>query len=233
MIYITGDTHGRFERVEAFCQIFDTSKDDILIILGDVGVNFSGERLDNLKKGLLESLPITIFAIHGNHEKRPYTIDSYKEKQWKGGTVYYEDKYPSILFAKDGEVFNLNEKQTIVIGGAYSIDKELRLANGWGWWEDEQPSKEIKSYVELQLEKVGWEIDVVLSHTTPIKYEPTEAFLPGVDQSKVDKSTETWLNYIEERLSYKKWYCGHYHIEKNIDKLEFMFKNFDVFDIGI
>lgn len=26
--------------------------------------------------GVLESLPITIFAIHGNHEQRPYMIDS-------------------------------------------------------------------------------------------------------------------------------------------------------------
>ena len=33
--YITGDTHGRFERIEAFFRRFQTSYDDILIILGD------------------------------------------------------------------------------------------------------------------------------------------------------------------------------------------------------
>lgn len=71
MIYITGDTHGRFERIEAFFRRFQTSYDDILIILGDAGINFSGARYDSLKKRLLESLPITIFAIHGNHEQRP------------------------------------------------------------------------------------------------------------------------------------------------------------------
>lgn len=27
MIYITGDTHGRFERVEEFCRRFQTSSD--------------------------------------------------------------------------------------------------------------------------------------------------------------------------------------------------------------
>ena len=71
MIFITGDTHGNFERVETFCRRFQTSHDDILIILGDAGINFSGVRYDSLKKRLLESLPITIFAIHGNHEQRP------------------------------------------------------------------------------------------------------------------------------------------------------------------
>ena len=169
MIYITGDTHGSFERVESFCERMKTKREDILIILGDAGINFSGLRYDRLKKELLEELPITIFAIHGNHEQRPYTIDSYKEREWNGGIVYYEEDFPSILFAKDGEIFNLGGLQTIVMGGAYSIDKTYRLAYGYSWWEDEQPSDEIKRYVENQLDSVKWNIDVVLSHTTPLK----------------------------------------------------------------
>ncbi|MGN0395947.1 MAG: metallophosphoesterase [Coprococcus sp.] len=230
MIYITGDTHGAFERIEKFCTRFQTSREDILIILGDAGINFSGVVYDTPKKELLESLPITIFAIHGNHEKRPFTIDTYQEKTWHGGTVYYEEEYPDILFAKDGEIFDLNGKQTIVFGGAYSVDKMVRIAYGWGWWEDEQPSDEIKRYVEQQLDACGWKVDVVLSHTTPLKYEPVETFLAGIDQTKVDKSTEIWLGKIEEKLSYDKWYCGHFHTEKKIDKLKIMFENVDVFD---
>ena len=34
MIYITGDTHGKFERIEQFCGKFKTSREDVLIILG-------------------------------------------------------------------------------------------------------------------------------------------------------------------------------------------------------
>ena len=92
--------------------------------------------------------------------------------------------------------------------------------------------QEIKKYVEEQLEREAWDVDVVLSHTTPLKYEPVEVFMSGVDQSKVDKSTENWLDKIEDRLSYKKWYCGHYHTEKKIDNLEIMFENFDEFGLG-
>lgn len=69
-------------------------------------------------------------------------------------------------------------------------------------------------------------IDIVLSHTTPLKYEPTEVFIHGVDQSKVDKSTEIWLDSIEDRLTYRKWYCGHYHTEKKIDRLQIMFNDY-------
>ena len=74
---------------------------------------------------------------------------------------------------------------------------------------------------------------MVLSHTTPLKYEPVEVFMSGVDQGSVDKSTEIWLDGIEDRLEYKKWYCGHYHTEKKIDKLEIMFEKFDEFCSGV
>lgn len=229
MIYITGDTHGRFERVEKFCERLGTSREDILIILGDAGINFSGGWRDRMKKELLESLPVTIFAIHGNHEQRSQTIGTYKEKMWCGGMVYYEEEYPDLLFAKDGEVFELDGKKAIVMGGAYSVDKMIRLMYGYGWWSDEQPSEEIKRDVEWKLDELGWKVDVVLSHTTPLKYEPVEMFLKGIDQSKVDKSTEEWLDGIEDKLDYGKWYCGHYHTEKKIDRVEIMFENFEKF----
>lgn len=39
---------------------------------------------------------------------------------------------------------------------------------------------------------------MVLSHTMPLKYEPVEMFLPGIDKSKVDKSTKVF-SWIELR----------------------------------
>ena len=151
--------------------------------------------------------------IHGNHEQRPATIPSYTEQEWHGGIVYVEEQFPSILFAKDGEVYDLNGMRAIVIGGAYSIDWMLRIP-GQSWWPDEQPSDEVKALVEQKLNQLGWKVDVVLSHTVPLKYEPIEIFISGIDQSKVDKSTEQWLDSIEDRLQYNKWYVGHYHTNK-------------------
>ena len=228
MIYLTGDTHGEFERIVEFCEHFHTVKSDVMIILGDAGINFSGEFFDRPKKELLQSLPITIFAIHGNHEIRPAFLPGYVEKTWKGGVVYYQENYPTVLIGKDGEIFQLNGKRVIVIGGAYSVDKMYRVSHGYGWWPDEQPSEEIKAYVESQLEQINWKIDIVLSHTVPLKYEPREVFIPGARYKNVDKATEIWLDSIEERLQYEKWYAGHFHIEKQIDKLEILFENYAV-----
>lgn len=229
MIYITGDTHGSFNRIGDFCREKQTTKEDILIILGDAGINYHRGFKDIMKKDFLAQLPITLLCIHGNHEQRPSTIPTYTEREWHGGIVYVEKEYPSILFAKDGEIYDLDGQKAIAIGGAYSIDKMLRIMYGYGWWEDEQPSDEIKGDVERQLETRDWKVDVVLSHTVPLKYEPTEVFLPGVDQSWVDKSTEEWLGKIEERLRYRKWYCGHYHTEKEVGRVRLMFEGIEDF----
>ncbi|OJU09441.1 MAG: serine/threonine protein phosphatase [Clostridiales bacterium 43-6] len=219
MIYITGDTHGDFRRISSFCDKFGTKREDIMIILGDAGINyFDDERADKLKERL-SNLPITLFCLHGNHENRPQNINTYHEQQWNGGTVFVEDKYPNLLFAKDGEIFNIGGQKCIVIGGAYSVDKFYRLQNGYGWWPDEQPSEEIKAATIKNLAAVNNMVDVVLSHTCPFKYIPREVFLAGIDQSTVDNSTEKWLDTIEDTLEYKKWYCGHYHTSKKIDRM--------------
>jgi 3-oxoacid CoA-transferase subunit A len=225
MIYITGDTHGDFRRIAYFCATHGTTENDILIILGDAGINYFEDHRDVNLKTQLKDLQITLFCLHGNHEARPDSTGFYRETAWNGGVVFAEDRYPNILFPRDGEIFDFNGVSAIVIGGAYSVDKYYRLERNWRWWSNEQPDERTKTYVEKQLEKHGNKIDVVLSHTCPLKYKPVEVFLSGIDQSTVDKSTEIWLGAIESRLAYKKWYCGHYHTVKKIDNLEFMFDN--------
>lgn len=155
-------------------------------------------------KDSLKDLPIVLFCIHGNHEERPENIHSYKTNKFNNGIVYYEEKYPNILFAKDGEIYDFNGKNTLVIGGAYSVDKDYRLAMGYNWYSSEQPSEEIKKKVKKTLEEHSNEVDIILSHTCPFKYMPYEVFMSGIDQLKVDKNTEKFLDIVENTTKYKK-----------------------------
>lgn len=228
MIYITGDTHGDFSRYQRFTALMKPTIQDTMIVLGDAGLNYYGNQKDAQRKKFVNDFPFTTFCIHGNHEMRPTDVPGYQTKQYCGGTVWYEEAYPKILFAKDGEIYQFDGLSCIVLGGAYSVDKYYRLMRGWNWFENEQPSEEIKAFAEKQLADRNGIIDVVLSHTSPLRYEPTEVFIQGLDQSTVDKSTEEWLGRIEATLDYKKWYCRHYHTAKKIDRLQFMFEDIDV-----
>lgn len=223
MVYLTGDTHGDFGNIIYFSKVKKTRIKDVMIILGDAGVNYHLNERDEKKKKKLATLNLTLLCIHGNHEQRPTEISSYRKKRWHGGVVYVEPEYPNILFAKDGEVYRFGRIKAMAIGGAYSVDKWYRLSKGWTWFDNEQPSEIVKRRVESKLQKMNWTIDVILSHTVPLKYEPVEVFLSVIPQDTVDKTTETWLDYIEDMTDYSKWYCGHYHTKKCIDKLQMMY----------
>lgn len=57
MVYITGDTHAEFGRFEKM----DLREEDLVIILGDVGLNYyPDERADWMKQRLSEN-PCTFF----------------------------------------------------------------------------------------------------------------------------------------------------------------------------
>ena len=163
--------------------------------------------------------------MHGNHEQRPFAINTYQEVEKFGAKAYMEKEFNNLIFAKDGEIYNFDGLQTIVIGGAYSVDKFYRLANDFPWFSNEQPSDEIKKYVEKQLENKNWKIDLVLSHTCPFNYRPIEVFSEISSQNIIDNSTEKWLQTIENKLEYATWYCGHFHINKKYDKFRFLFED--------
>lgn len=226
MIILTGDTHGEMERLLDFSDEIGLSQADTIVILGDAGINYFCDERDEYKKLLLQKMPSTLFCVHGNHEARPDTIPTYEEMTWHGGRVMFEPTYPNILFPLDGEIFDFNGKRAIVIGGAYSVDKYYRLHNGLNWFDDEQPDERIKEHVEEQLESVAWKVDSVLSHTVPFHMMPHHAFLPGLDQSLVDNSTEKWLQSIEERLTYTAWYAGHFHVTDTIDRIHILFEDY-------
>ena len=192
MIYITGDTHGDFHRFNRL----DLNDEDIMIILGDVGINYYLDEYDKKLKERLSKYNFKFFCIQGNHEERPENISSYREVEMFGGQVYIEDEYPNLIFAKNGELYNLNGKNILVIGGAYSIDKDYRISKGYPWFKNEQLSElERKSILEKY---TGKHADIILSHTCPFKYEPKESFKLSLPQELVDKSMENFLNEIED-----------------------------------
>lgn len=52
----------------------------------------------------------------------------------------------------------------------------------------------------------------------PKKVKTKKLFIPDVD-----RSTEEWLSKIERNLNYKVWFCGHYHIDKELDKVNMLY----------
>lgn len=238
--FITGDKHRNFEYVKDFCREMNTRKKDVLIILGDTGFNYYDDVRDDKLKKEISDLNITLFCLHGNKENRPQNIGTYGIRDFCGGKVYYEPQYPTIYFAIDGEIYDFEGKKYMVVGGAHSVDKMRCLEKDKPFWDDEMPDDTIKAKVEEKLLLENNKIYGMLTHTCPIYYLPTEMFIstrqnatikrkPRKSKSKkifkpdIDRSTEEWLGELEKQLDYEVWYCGHYHIDKQIDKISMMY----------
>ena len=223
-VYVFGDLHGSYKPVRDFYNCYKDNPDfnfdgtDIIILLGDAGLNyFFNHRDDNFKNALCK-YPFTYFVIRGNHEERPSVCMEKEPNKWTmeefwGNKVYVEKRCPKIKYALDDVAeyeIVLSEKTyyTLVVPGAYSVDKEYRQMMGYSWFPQEQLSFKEKLDGAHYLSNI---YDLVLSHTAPLKYEPVELFLPMVDQSKVDKSMEEYLDWIDNNIYYSLWLWGHYH----------------------
>ena len=230
-LFITGDTHGSFKdikQIKKFCKQAETTKDDALIVLGDLGANYWLDERDRQVKEALASLPITILAIHGNHEERPSNISSYQYCiSKKYGALWYEYDYPSIYFLEDGEHI-INGKRFLVASGAYSVDKIYRLATGKKWFASEQMNNKTKERLAILVCRNN-SFDYILSHTAPLNYEPRYLFLSMIDQSTVDKSMENYLQWIYDNIdkeTLKMWFFGHYHDDNLLsEKLRLMYND--------
>ncbi len=231
---VTGDTHGhvmeRFNQLPAHYEPAETA----LIILGDAGINFYLNKTDKKNKKILNSVGLMIYCVRGNHEERPENledIESLYDENVKG-EVWYQPDYPLIRYFKDGGRYEIDGHSILTIGGAYSVDKWYRLSHfpadaSWtGWFKDEQLS--LAEMFSIEVENTNKNYDFIFSHTCPESWEPRDLFLPGLNQSSIDKTMEQWLNKIKEKVNWKVWLFGHYHDDRLVRPgVEMYFKDIE------
>ena len=210
--YITGDCHGDISRFKNFSAVSTAEKIGI-IILGDAGINYYLNKKDNKIKQELENTDLIYYLVRGNHEERPENLPDIVtiiDEQVKN-EVFIEPQYPHIRYLKDGYTYNINNHSTLVLGGAYSVDKEWRISCGYGWFPAEQLSEKEKNNIYNNIK--GKNFDIILSHSCPISFEPVDLFL-HISQNGIDKSMEIWLDKVKDNCNWKVWCFGHYHADR-------------------
>lgn len=232
-VYIMGDIHGSTHPIKEFIRRnkdkqFDNT--DTLILLGDSGLNYHLDERDYFFKKALCKLPFTYFVIRGNHEERPSICMQNNPDKWEwseffGGSVFQEKDFPQIKYAGDGPgVYEIpcedKTYKTLVLPGAYSVDKGYRIYMGYAWFEQEQMSPAEITFAWDLIEQNNNSFDLILSHTCPIMFEPTDLFLPMVDQNLVDKSMERFLGSVEYHIDYKAYLWGHYHANRDYPRTD-------------
>ena len=122
-IFVTGDTHGNFERFrpEYFPESKGLTKEDVVLQLGDFGGVWFGDERDDETLDWLEGLPFTVTFVSGNHENYD-ALARYPVEFWHGGKV--QPIRPHVLHLMRGQVFKLAGFTFFTMGGAASHDIE-------------------------------------------------------------------------------------------------------------
>jgi len=239
MIYVTGDTHAEFSRFvsDMFKGQSEMTKEDYVIICGDFGGVWNCNEESAKEKWWMdwfECKPFTTLFVDGNHENFD-RLYRYPVEEWNGGKVH--KIRPSVIHLMRGQVFTIDGKKIFTFGGARSHDisggildledpdferKRKELDRGWkpyrinhlSWWTMELPTKEEMEEGLSNLEKANYEVDYVITHCCASDVQNMlEGEFGGIFET--DCLTE-YFQVLERKLSYKKWYCGHYHMDKEV-----------------
>ncbi len=207
------------------------TKEDYVVILGDFGLiwDWRGEsREERNWLNWLEDKPFTTLFIDGNHENHDRLCEMPVEI-CNGGKVH--KVRPSVIHLMRGQVFEIDGLKIFTFGGASSHDikdgileprdprikrwskdyGKLFRVNKQSWWERELPTEAEMQEGRGNLVKNNWNVDYVFTHCTSAS---TTAII-GDGHYGQDILTR-YLQEIKEKLSYKRWYFGHHHIDKQI-----------------
>lgn len=236
---IIGDTHGANTQVirRARKMYPNLLPNEIgLIILGDAGFNCGRPEEDAKWKKIANKIGVQVYCVRGNHDQHPKYINENGYCFSKGfdentqGLVYQQEKYPNIKYFLDGHEYIIDGLRALVIGGAYSIDKNYRLENNMFWEPHEQLTEEEMKDISETFE--GEHFNLILSHTCPLSWQPKDLFLTFINQKEVDNSMEAWMEKFRSLITFDMWYFGHYHHDRLVRPygVQMLYKNMDTLD---
>lgn len=78
---------------------------------------------------------------------------------------------------------------------------------GYNWWETELPNNQ---EVLLNLKAHNFKIDYILTHTCP----KSTVYYMNLLPIRGELDLTEFLQLIENQVSHKHWYFGHFHCEK-------------------
>ncbi len=217
--FVCGDFHGGLDIRKISGKVWkesrDLSREDVLIQLGDFGLVWVEDKEEKYWLDWLNERPYTFTFVDGNHENFDLLQKYPCEEKWGGEVSRIRD---NVFWLRRGEVYEINGKSILALGGATSTDKHLRIP-GKSWWPEE-----IWSFVEtlyISEQALSKEIDIVVSHTCPADYKRM------LVQSWYDnigcKVSVEMSELIRNGLKPKQWHFGHFHTDTTfkLDGIDF------------
>ena len=155
-------------------------------------------------------------------------------EQWEGGKVHFIRE--NVIHLMRGQMYRIQGKDFFVFGGARSHDIEDGIMeregpklkekvralerrgvryriNHLSWWKEEMPDEGQDREGLAVMEEHGWRCDYVVSHCAPSSVQAVFS----LGRFEPDELTG-YLEGIKNRCRYRRWFCGHYHMDEMVDE---------------
>lgn len=206
MIYVTGDIHGDLSRFKEK-PLSRLKKKDTLIVLGDFGFLWNGNREERRALAWLEKRRYQLLFLEGCHENFDM-LEQYPVQDYCGGKARHIGG--NLYQLVRGGIFEIEGKKLLCVGGAESHDKEDR-DEGMNWWRAELPSPEELEQSWQRLEDAGLAVDYVLTHDAPARLLEFTGW-----KLQEPNWLQLWLDKVQTKVQFKKWLFGRYHKDQTI-----------------
>jgi len=227
MIYVCGDVHEFKDKDKLSSKNWPEgkllSKDDYLIVLGDMGLIWdaiSSPREKRLIEWYNQKSWTTLF-IDGNHENFDRLFsDEFGNVPKFGSTV--KQISDSIYYLKRGNVYKIDNRKVFTFGGGESIDKNRRLTR-ISWWYQEIPNyREMDKAID-KLKNFDNCVDFILTHAcSNLAFEMLMQRADLGYKRDAERALRSFLDWIERNVQFKQWHFGHYHDDFKLDNKHFL-----------
>jgi hypothetical protein len=206
MILLLGDIHGDYRTLQRAIDKANEVGAAALIQVGDFGLFRSfGMNSEEQFKNVVHTSKCPVYFIDGNHDDCT---------RW---TTYTEVSqiYPELplYYVPRGTVMEIDNRTVAFMGGAGSIDKNIRLQEGWHWDERENISPyEVLRMMDNAKDK---QIDLFITHCPPNSvinehFDPRGKLQFGVGLDWHDHNQDIIEN-IWHAIGTPTIYSGHMH----------------------
>ena len=211
MIYITGDMHGDLKRLYDG-QFFKLKAGDVLIVCGDFGYIYSGDKQQSQVIEYFATRKFTTAFIDGTHDDLDY-INNCRQTVWKDGLIHRISG--NLIHLCRGQIYNIEGKSFFTFGGGESEDKDERI-NLNKWWRAEEPTPLEMANGAIKLDEVGCNVDYIITHEPPSRVKSAILARKG-GVERVNK-LNGYFEEIAATVDFKCWYFGSLHEDKSISK---------------
>lgn len=201
-LVVAGDWHGDHGWATTVIRSAAREGAKTIIQVGDFAFDWPGLKRGRYEDRLnrrLAALGVTLIVSGGNHDnwetlaKLPAETDGL-------ATVRSH-----IRVIPRGGRTQISGLVVGALGGAFSVDRELRT-EGKDWWSNEEPT-----HAEAAALMRGGHVDILISHDAPSGVPVVSEFILAAELAYKAEKTRNLLSEVVAALTPTQVFCGHWH----------------------